>query len=300
MNRTHLNLGLLAVAAGLGVAVFLSQEKEKKGPPLTALTQGAVTRIAIAHPGASAIRLEKRDGGWFLTEPVQAEVDEFEINALLGLAEAEAKETLTGVSLPELELEPARYVITLDDTAVAFGGVEPLQYRRYVKVGETVSLIEDPPSAALDKDYADLVAKGLVPVGAEIEKIELPKLTLAKADGKWTLTPPDPKASADAMQALADAWKNARAMWNEQARDEAVKGDRVRLTLAGGEVREFVVAAREPQFKLQRPGLGVNFVLSKALADEMLKLQAPAKEEEKPKDAAAAGDAPATPGKPAN
>ena len=275
MKRAQLNLGLLAVAAGLGVAVFLSQKKEERGPPLTPLKSAAVTRIAVEHPGAPAIRLEKQGGQWFLAAPVKAEVDEFEINALVGLAEAEAKEKLEGAKLTELELEPPRYTITLDDTVIAFGGVEPLQYRRYVKVGEVVSLIEDPPSAALDKDYADLVAKGLFPVSSEIERIELPKLTLAKTGGTWALTPPDPRPGADEMQKLADAWKNARSMWNEQAGAAPARGDRVKVTLKGGQVREFVIAATDPQFKLHRPDLGVNFVLSKALADDMLKLAAP-------------------------
>lgn len=282
MKRTQLNLALAAVAIGLGVAVFFSQKKEEKGPPLTPLKPGALSRIAIEHPQAPLIRLEKRDGGWFLVEPVKAEVDEFEISALVSLAEAEAKDKVEGAKLAELELAPPRYAITLDDTRIEFGGVEPLQYRRYVKVGETVSLIEDPPSAALDKDYADLVAKGLVPVGAEIERIELPRLTLAKADGKWTVSPADPKATADAMQTLADGWKNARAMWNEAAPTAPARGERIRLTLKDGSTREFVVAALDPQFKLHRADLGVNFVLSKALADELMKLQEQAKPDEKP------------------
>lgn len=283
MKRAQLNVALLAVAAGLGVAVFFASRPEPPGPPLTALTPDQVTRIALEHPGQPVIRLEKREGAWFLAEPVTAEVDEFEINALLGVAGNETKEKLEGAALAELELAPPKYALTLNDTRVEFGGVEPLQYRRYVKVGESVFLIEDPPSAALDKDYADLVAKGLFPTGAAIERVELPQLTLAKADGNWSLTPADPKATADAMQKLADGWKNARSMWNERAADAPAKAERVKVTLQGGEVREFVVAAREPQLKLHRPGLGVNYVLSKALADELLKLPEPPKEEPKAK-----------------
>jgi hypothetical protein len=276
MKRTQLNLALLVVAAGLGVAVFFSQKKEEKGPPLTAIEPGALTRIALEHPGVPAIRLEKRDGGWFFTEPVQGEVDELEVNALVSLAGTERKETLEGAKLAELELDPPRYTVTLNDTPIAFGGVEPLNYRRYVKVGDIVGLIDDPPSAALDRDYADLVAKSLVPAAAAIERIELPKLTLAQADGKWTLSPADPKAGADQMQKLADAWKNARAMWNESApQAPPAKAERVKVTLKDGSVREFVVAATEPQFKLYRPELRVNLVLSKALADELLKLPDP-------------------------
>lgn len=279
MRRGALNIGLLVVAAGLGVAVFFSQKKEDPGPPLTALTADALTKITLTHPDAPAVTLEKQGGAWRLTAPVKAPADEFEVAALTSLATAASKDKVDGAAPKDLELDPPRYTIALNDIVVAFGGVEPLQYRRYVKVGETVHLIEDPPSAALDKDYADLVAKPLFPAAAEIERIVLPKLTLARgADGQWTVTPRDPKATADGMQKLADGWKAARSMWNELARDEPVNGDRVTVSLKDGAQLEFVVAATDPQLKLHRPDLGVTFVLSKALADDLLKLPEPPKE----------------------
>ncbi|HUR40440.1 MAG TPA: DUF4340 domain-containing protein [Verrucomicrobiae bacterium] len=278
MKRQHLNAGLLVVAAGLGTAVYFSQEKEKVGPPLTALAGDAITHIVIEHPDAPAIRLEKQDGRWRLAAPVKGEVDDFEIAALLNLATAATQAKIEGAKPEDLGLAPPKYSITLNDQAIAFGGTEPLQFHRYVQAGGATWTIEDPPSAALDKDWSDLVAKNLVPAGSEIERIELPQLALAKADGKWSLMPADPKAGADQLQKLADAWKNARAMWNEAATGPAPRGERVRVTLKGGEVREFIVAAREPQFKLHRADLGVNFVLSKALAEEMLQLPAPAPE----------------------
>ena len=181
MSRSRLNGVLLALAAGLAVAVWFASRKEPPGPPLTALKPEAVTRVVIEHPGVPAIRLEKQDGKWAFTAPVQAFVDEFEINALVSLADKETQEKLETAKLAELELEPPKYTITLNDVTIAFGGVEPLNYNRYVKVGDAVWLIEDPPSAALDKDFADLVAKNLLPPGAQVERVELKKLTLAKA-----------------------------------------------------------------------------------------------------------------------
>jgi len=286
MKRARLNLALLAAALGLGLAVYFAQKGEPPGPPLTPYKPDAITRIALEHPGAPAIRLQKQDGQWQLTEPVIGEADPFEVNALIGLADRATQLKLEGGALKELELDPPLYTLTLNDAAIGFGGTEPIEFRRYVKTGDGAWLIEDPPGAALDKDYADLVAKDLFPAGAEIERIELPRLTLGKgADGKWAVTPADPKATADAMQKLADSWKGARSMWNELARDTPVTGDRIKVTLKGGVAREFIVAAREPQLKLHRADLGVTLVLSKALADELLKLPEPPAPEKK--DAAA-------------
>lgn len=286
MKRARLNLVLLAAALGLGVAVYFAQKGEPPGPPLTPYKADAITRVLLEHPGAPLIRLEKHDNKWQLAAPIAAEADPFEINALIGLADRETRLKLEGGALKELGLDPPQFTLTLNDAAIGFGGTEPIEYRRYVQTAAGAFLIEDPPGAALDKDYADLVAKDLFPAGAEIERIELPQLTLARAaDGKWAVTPLDPKASADAMQQLADGWKGARSMWNELARDAKVDtkagGEKVRVTLKGGVWREFVVAAREPQLKLLRPDLGVTLVLSKALADELLKLPEPAPEEKK-------------------
>jgi hypothetical protein len=288
MKRARLNLVLLAVAAGLGVAVYFAQRKVPAGPPLTPYKADAIVNIALEHPDAPAIRLEKHDRRWRLTAPVQAEADEFEVNALVALADRETQMKLEGGVLKELGLDPPGYTLTLNDRVIGFGAIESLEYRRYVKLADGAYLIDDPPGAALDADYADLVAKDLLPGEADIERIEVPGLTLAKdAAGRWAVTPADPDASADAMQKLADAWTAARAMWNEPARGARTTGERARVTLAGGATREFVIAAREPQLKLHRADLGVTFVLSKALADELLKLpEPPAPEELEAKEAA--------------
>jgi hypothetical protein len=273
--RARFNLGLLVVAVGLGVAVFVANRKEPPGPPLTPYQADAIERIALEHPGVPAIRLEKQDGHWRLVEPIQAEADEFEVNALIGLANRETLLKVEGGAPKDLGLGPPAYTLTLNDRPIAFGGVEPLEYRRYVQTPDGVFLIEDPPSAALDKEYADLVSKDVLPKGAAIERLELPRLTLAKGAAGWSLAPADPAATTDQMQKLADGWQGARSMWNEMATDAKAGGERVKITLAGGATRELVVAAREPQLKLLRPDLGVTLVLSKALADELLKLPDP-------------------------
>ncbi|MGH8441581.1 MAG: DUF4340 domain-containing protein [Nevskiaceae bacterium] len=273
MKRAQLNVVLLVVALGLGAAVFFSQKKEPAGPRLTPYKADAITRITLEHPGAPAIRLEKQDGKWQLVAPVTAEADPFEVNGLLGLADRETQHKVESVALKELGLDPPQFTLSLDDATIGFGATETLEFRRYVKAGGEAYLIDDPPGAALDQDYADLVAKDLLPAGSEIERIELPRLTLAKStDGTWAVTPADPKATTDAMQKLADGWKGARSMWNERAGDAKGRSEVVKVTLRGGVAREFTVTAREPQLKLTRADLGVTLVLSKALADELLEL----------------------------
>lgn len=276
MKRSHLNFALVAIVAGLSAAVYFGQKKEEKGPPLTALKPDAVNDVRIEHPNAPAIHLHKDAGHWKLLEPVQADADPVEINGILSLAELETKLTLepSAVKLAELKLDPPEYTVTLNDVKLALGDVEPLNYRRYVATGGKVQLVDDPPSAALDADFSDLVDKAPIPAGADIVKVVLPALTVERdADGKsWKVTPDDPKAGADARQKFIDGWKSARALWMAAEPKEGSKGDAVDVTLKDGRVLHFVLVARDPQPILARPDLKVRYTLSKELEGQILKL----------------------------
>ena len=173
-------------------------------------------------------------------------------------------------------MAPPAYRITLNDVALDFGAQEPIEARRYVLTGGEVALVDDPPSAGLDADYSDLVAKPPVPEQAEIAKIELPSgvSVVLGADGKqWEAAPLQTDISADAPQKLAHAWKDARAMWMAADLPEGSQGETVKITLKDGRELRFVIAERDPQVVLASPELKVRYVLSKALETELLQLR---------------------------
>jgi hypothetical protein len=278
MKRTHLNIALLVVVAGLGVAVWFGQKKaEDKKPPLTTLDKSAVDSIVIEHPGSPAIRLAKQNGAWMLTAPVQAETDPFEINALIGLADTGVQQTLAEGDLKELGLAPARYRISVNQHTIDFGGEEALKYRRYVLVdGKQIALIDDPGSAAFDADYSDLVAKNLLPANAEITRIAAPGLTIEKTAGDVWSSPDHPQAKPEQLLAVVTAWKNAKAMFNARIEPEDANAEAMTLTLADGRTVGFTIVSREPQLLLSRADLGVRYTVSKADIDGLLKIGEPA------------------------
>lgn len=284
MNRLQLNLALLVLALGLGGALYFSAEEKAPGAPLTAIAEDALTRIAIEHPGRPAIVLEKQKGAWRLTAPVSAAADPLEVASLTNLAGLERKRELpvAGLALAELGLAPAAYTVRLNDQVLEFGAVEPIEFRRYIRRGETVALTEDPPSTALDADYSDLVAKDLLPPGAEILEIQVPGLSLRRAADStgWSLGPGQADVCADRKQKLVDAWRGARAMWNalrpEPGQDSAENpaqglDEPVRIVYQGGSL-DLRVIAREPQLILENPATKVRYTLSKALEGELLRL----------------------------
>lgn len=280
MNRARLNLLLVVIVLALGAGAWMAKRhKDKPKETLTPLAAEGVNKIVIEWPGSPTIQLDKQGAEWFLQAPVKARADRFEAVGATSLASTEVQNTLDGdgIDLKELGLDPPNHTVTLNDVKVEFGGSDALQSRRYVRVDGVVKLIEDPATAALDKDYADLVSKNLFAPADTLVKIELPAFTLTKgADGNWTAPAGNANATPAALKTLADGWKDAQAMWNEAAAGDTASGGTVRITTQQGEVHEFVVAAVDPQFMLYNPALKVRHQLSKALADALLKLPEPA------------------------
>lgn len=282
MKRKHLNLLLGAIALGLVATVYFSREQpEPPPPPLTTLQTGDIQHIAVKHAGSPDIRLEKRQDAWWLVAPVETRAEDIEVGALLDLASraSQRRYPAAEMDLAELGLSKPDWVIQLNEQRIEFGGLDPIESRRYVKVDDTVHLIEDPPSAALDADYHDLVAKRLLPAEARISRIQLPGLLLTRGDNEgWQVTPGSSDQGADAAQQLVDAWQRAQAMWITPL--DKKRPTRGSVSIQAGDTKlRFDILDRKDQLVLSRPELGVQFTLSKALDSQLFELQPPAQPE---------------------
>jgi hypothetical protein len=282
VKQQKLNLVLLGAAAALGATIYLTREKEPpKNPPLTALKADQLSHVVLSHPQAPDIVLDKKDGRWMLSAPVQTPADPFEINTLLGLASAEVRSSLDpkDVKPKDLGLDPPGISLTLNQQKLEFGGVQPYNFQRYVQTGGKVDLIDDPPATALDTDYSELVDKALLPEGAPIASVQVPGLKVVRSpdDKTWIAIPADPRAGSDELQKFIDAWSHARALWNTAlpaARPAAAPPAAV-VTLKNGQSYSFDILGRDPQLVLGRTDLRVQYSLSKADADILLKLPEP-------------------------
>lgn len=278
MNRLYLNLVLGLLVLSLGAAIFFGPEREPAKAPLTPLGAAAVNSILIEHPGQPAIRIEKRDGAWALTEPVTVAADGFGINGVLELAGTPVEATLEGSPvLADLGLDPAEYTVTLNGQRIEFGGVEPLKYRRYVRAGDKVQLIADPNAASLDADYSDLASRKLLPATAEITRLAVPGLTLTRNEsGAWSAAE-KPGAAPEAIAKLVEGWTGAESMWNGKADASTPEEstEAATVTLADGSEHRFQIVAKDPQLALVNPATGLRYALSKTLTDTLLALPEP-------------------------
>ncbi|QHS11276.1 DUF4340 domain-containing protein [Sinimarinibacterium sp. NLF-5-8] len=278
MKRAHFNLLLLAVVIAISAGLWLTREKPETFPPLTDIARDQVHHIELIHPGTATIALSKTGDDWQLTAPITAPADPFEVASLINIATLDVRRSLplNEADLAQLKLDPPAFTVKLNDQDLAFGDTEPIEYRRYVKTADHIALVLDPPSAALDKDFSDLVTKQLIPPTAQLQHLQLPGLTLDFDPGSKTWRAQEhPEASSAQIQPLIDAWQDARAMWNAAlpASDAEQTGDAIHIVWDSGELN-LRISAREPQLQIDNLSYQVRHTLSKAEVERLLQLPA--------------------------
>ncbi len=274
-SRSLLNLGLLLAVLLLGGLIWLSQQKPPSAEPerLTALAGEDITRIEIRPARHADAVLERRGAEWWLVEPFAARADRARVDAVIGLARArsQARYSASEVDLRQAGLDRPDLRLRVNDITLELGGTEPLRGRRFVRVGDSVHLIVDRYSYLLQGGVAALVSPQLLPVGARLREIELPGLHLLQDDDQWRLAEGE-AASADAVQALVDAWRHARALRVSRSDGEA-DGTAITLRLAGeAPPRRFVLQRGEDEVLLIRPDLRLSYHFTPEVAGHLLAL----------------------------
>lgn len=281
-HRALLNIGLLVLLLALGLIAFY--EPGLEGPPqaetLTALSPQDIKRIRIERQGADAIVLERKDKQWWMVKPLTVAANTVRIEGLLRVLKARSlnRYGTAALDLTRLGLDPPKARLIVDGTTIDFGITEPLNHRRYVLAGGDVHLIEDTAYYYLTGGYTGFVSNALLEKDQRPVAIRLPDRSLTLRDGSWHAEPQPPGDSADAAVLLAEAWRHAQAIEIRPYKSEG-KGPFVTITLKGVKTPlRFEIVAREPDLRLGRPDLGIEYLLPPSAAADLFTLKPPAKE----------------------
>jgi hypothetical protein len=269
-SRLILNLVLLAIIAVLATLAFLEPGKKKEeSMPLAAVDENALSTVTLKNQ--DTITFEKKDGHWRLVAPFQAPANEIRVRQLLDIAKAspEAQYPLKPEDLAKFELDKPKATLILGNTTLVFGGTDPINMRRYVKIGDTLYLVNDDFFHHLSAAATDYVDKKLLPENAKVREIVLPGLKASLGqDGKWTREPAGDKPD---LSELATLWTTARAI-DVKRLEQPAKGDPVHIGLAEGTPLDFVIVQRDPEPILARPDLGLQYELTGETARQLLNL----------------------------
>ena len=147
-NRILINLGLLAVVITLSIIIIYEPglEKESKSlPTLTLLQPDEIHTIRLSNAGKPAVVLKKRGNEWHMTAPREAPANSIKIEQLLGIAttSSHSRFPLPQERLAEFGLETPAIRLQLNELVLEFGNNDPLQFRRYVRIGDKLHLISN-------------------------------------------------------------------------------------------------------------------------------------------------------------
>ena len=279
-TRGLLNVLLLAAVLGL-VLIALYQPGIKPALPpvkLTSLSPEQVQRIRIERSGKPVIVLTKEQGHWRITAPLTLPADDTRVASLLRLLQdtSQARFPAKPADLAKYKLERPALTVTFGDLPVSFGDTDPINGRRYVRIGDTVHLVTDMYYYQLDADPSAFVSPQLLPDKAQISTLALPDVTLQRdAQGHWSLHPERAHLSADAIQNLLDAWRNTRALWvKPYAQGTPLGSITVHLDAPAPDLH-FDIMSKQPELVLARPDIGMQYHLSAESGAALLELVPP-------------------------
>lgn len=274
-RRGLVNLVLLGVVAGLGAVVYLlpAHRSGPSPPPLTGLTPGQVTRVQVSRAGGPVIVMVRRDKHWRMVKPVRVRANRFIVHSLLGITQAESHSRFAagGRDLGQFGLDAPSLRLRLNDLEIAFGGSEPLNGRRYVRVGDTVHVISNLYYQEASGGPAAFVSRSLLPEDSAPVKLVFPDKVLARDEqGHWVLAGSG-KASPGAGD-LVDQWRRAQAL---EVKPYAGTGDHPAVTVSFGKGRpaiEFRIVSKAPELVLARPDIGMAYHFTASQAQRLLRL----------------------------
>ncbi len=284
-QRLILNLSLAVIIIVLALLVIFEPGKDKAPelPKLTSLAEDKIQHVTIERVGRDTLVFDKQADGWRITQPLQLRANEFRVTGVAHAAQtpSHARFPQAGRDLKQYELDAPKIKLTLDGQLIEFGGVNPLDNRRYVRVGDTIHLVADDIFLRANGDAAGFVSTALVPEHElEISEIKLPQMTVQKDkdSGKWAVTPPVANLSTDDIVKFVDEWRHAQAL-QVSAYNGTPSGEHVTLSFSGTTPPlSFDLMSKNDDLILGRKDAGVMYQFTAEIKKRMFTLKPPAAE----------------------
>lgn len=271
MSRSHVNALLLLLIVIMAVTAWLSRQRPPDHEPLTTLAEAEINRIEWQVDDGVPTVLIRTRAGWLLQSPVRIEAEPAAVDALLRIAAQPAYRHFDAAEVPlaDMGLDPPRMRLRFEQVEIALGSIDPVTFRRYVRVGDRVAQIEDPAGLPSDGDLGALVARQLLTRPDQLRALELPGLRLVRGEDGWQAEPEAAAPGGDERAAWIEAWRDARALW-VSAGHAAEPGDtRIVIDYQDGHRQVLQVVAREPLLVLAG-GQGLHWHLPRNQAELLL------------------------------
>ncbi len=260
-SRLILNLVLLLALIAIGLYAYLRPtEDTEQGIRVSQLKREDVNRIRVQRDTTMDLRLEKRQGTWSVTQPLQTYAEPLQVDRLLDLTMATASAEFPAQNLSRYGLDPASVTVTLNDQSFAFGDINEITNEQYLASEGRVYLVRTYHGYSLPTNVAELFGHKLLADHETPVAYDFGEWQVVRNDkGAWSIEgkiPPghDVAPTPDELNVWVAEWQLASAL-SVTPYEAKPDGERVDIRFSNGERTTFHVLAREPEVVLLRiPG----------------------------------------------
>ena len=262
-SRLLVNLLLLLAIIALATLYYLQPEEQSKPvSKVSNLDTDTVNNVRIERPDAATIELQKTDGDWRLTAPVQADAEDGRVASilLLPIMDSQSRYPATDQKLDKFGLDPAQLKLTFDDQTFVIGDQHPLnEQQRYLLYNDQIHVIDGRLHQRLNAPLNYYINPSLTPPDSQLTRIRLPNGVISQQGEDWRIIPSSlSKKPGD----IAKAWQKARASYLKQM-DTAPDDSRPTITLefTNHEPVTYRIIKTKPQIILSRPAISMQYHL---------------------------------------
>lgn len=283
-KRWFLNLVMFGVVASLIAFLYLRPKpstEQEASFDISSYKLAEFNAISVEFPAKAAVKLDKVNGFWRLSAPINMRADQGSVQRILSIIAAQSKDKITdpdlekfGLNNPEFKLKLIRDKNSQDKDNVEefiFGTHNPVTDEQYVAHRNVVYLLSTQYAEFASTQVIELIDKSpLKPTekiaGFDFSHLEQwtdSSLNVDLTDGKWKVSIATAKPQQDEMNEWLDfSWVHNPAKSVEiYTPDRKINYPYVVVKLADGSKVHFDKIQESPDLLLARPdeGLIYNF-----------------------------------------
>lgn len=257
-SKVLVNLVLVLLLTGLALyALLRPREQPDPGIRLTQLKRDEINRITLERRGSPTIQVQKSDGGWRISAPLQARADPIQVERLADIATATARHKLPPADPGRYRLDPPQIKLTLNDQVFAFGGVNDVTNEQYVATAGAVYLVAPFYGYGIPVEVGKLVSRKLLDDAEVPVAFDFGRYRIARDErGTWAIegaypAQQDKPLSQDDFNRWADEWRFTSALGSEPRRG-ARGTQRLVVQFKDGKKVAMEIVQKQPEFLLVR------------------------------------------------
>ncbi len=271
MRKRWITLGaLFACVIALGLLVWL-KPPQPQGPAhaVSTLKPADARTLRVQRNGKMLAALEKRNAEWFMTEPIKAPADDFQVLRLLAVLEAKSALQYPASEAAKFELDHPATELLINDQRFAFGAINTVTREQYMLTQNQIFPLELRFAAAVPANAQALLRRSVLAPNDVPLRFEFGAFTVATDEKKWSTTPPAGELSQDDYNRWVAQWRDGSALRTEVSDARKVAAE-IYITLKHGARVTLGIVRSEPELIVRRADLGLQFVFTADIGKQMM------------------------------